>query len=368
MLRSFLGELLKSNNKVPQRCLSRTTERWSKKIKQDDPEMKELIAVKPNEIFQKEFPDYFSGGKFVARIAYVDFIDQALAKLDEFGLNKNLQAYKDLLKVFPEGRYCPKSAWDIGMFHAPQQLCAIRVLHKMEMNLVRPDIEVEEIVIKAFSKRSDVWLKIGRMTYWTMKSRNMDPNPLPEEIPKETHQVAKLALMRMLKDDMSVITVTSTTSLPDVVDRTWIVFAQSPIQKSILDRLDKKNILYLEESGTVYVEEKYLSYFTLKVYDDEETIKRRKVVPEKDYNFNTIKMSFYGKPLQEKLKEIEGVHHVDNCYILATGITGTSSHDSILSWLKLLQRRNPNLRNLNVVLKLKRPTNDLIDLENASTN
>lgn len=368
MLPSLLRELLKSNNRLPRRCLSRSAERCSRKIKQDDAEIKELLQVKPNEIFQKEFPDYFSQGKFVSRIAYVDFIDEALDKFNELGLNRDLNAYKELLRIFPEGRYCPKSSWDIGMFHAPQQLCALRILHKMDLNAVRPDIEVEELVIKAFSKHSDVWLKIARMTYWSMKGRNLDPNPLPESIPKETHQIAKIALMRMLDDEKSIITVTSTASLPDVVDRTWIVYAQSPIQRSILNRLDKKNILYLEESGLTYVQDKFLSYFTLKVYDDEETTKQRSIKPEKDYNFNTVKMSFYGKPLEEKLKEIEEVHHVDNCYILATGITGTSSHDSVLSWLKLLQRRNPHLKNLNVVFKLKRPTNDIIDLKNASTN
>lgn len=362
MLPGIVRELTRLNNKSPHRWLS-TTSRLSKSKNYNDPEIeKELIEVKPGELFQKEFPDYYSEGKFAARIGYVDFIDQALDKLDELGLNKNLEAYKELLRVFPPGRYCPKSKWDIGMFHAPQQLAAVRILKKMELNLVRPDIEIEQIVVSAFSKDSDVWLKVARANYWSMKSRNFDPNPLPEVIPKETHQVAKIALMRMLEDEKSVITVTSTASLPDVVDRTWIVFAQSPTQKAILDRLDKNNILYLEESGTVYVKEKYLSYFTLKLYDDEDTIKQRAIKPEKDFNFNTIKMSFYGKPLKEKLVELEEVHHVDNCYILATGITGTSSHDSVLSWLKLLQRRNPNLGNLNVVFRLKRPTNDLIDL------
>lgn len=371
MLPHLSRRLLQFNNGVSHRWLSRTGAKRSKEEKLDDEEVRDLVDAKPKEIIQKEFPEYFSDGKFASRIGYVDFIDEALDKLDALGLNRNLEAYKEILRVFPPGRYCPKSSWDIGMFHAPQQIAAVRVIQKMEFNRVRPDKEVEEIVTAAFSRHSDVWKKIARVNYWSSKSRNFDPHPLPEEVPKELHQVAKHALMRMLDDESSVITVTSTASLPDVVDRTWIVFAQSSTQKAIISRLDKKSILYLEETGTTYVNDKYLSYFTLRVYDDEETIKQRAIIPEKDYNFNTLKMGFYGKPLKEKLKEFEEVHHIDNSYILATGFTGTSSPDSALSWLKILQRRNPNLRNLNVIFRLKRPTNDLTVVDtnlNSYTN
>lgn len=321
---------------------------------------KELVALKAKEVLQKEFSDYYSNGKFVTRISYVDFVDQALDKLKELGLEKNLEAYKELLRVFPPGKYQAKSRWDLGLFHAPQQLCAIRLLHKMESNLVKPDKEIERIVVDAFGKTSQVWMKCVRSIYWSMKARNLDPNPLPEKIPEKTHEIAKLALMRMLHDPKSLISVKNTTSLPNIVDKTWVVYSQSPIQQSIIEKLDPKStILYIEEYGLAYVRDKFLSYFVLKLHYDEETIRKKKNPPKIDYDYNRLKVKFYGKTLQEKLEELDRVHEVDDGHILSIAFTGTSSHDSVLSWLKLLQQRNPNLKDINVVFKLDKPTAEL---------
>mgnify|MGYP000935881727 CR=1 FL=1 len=343
------------------RNLSGEKKFWFREKLSFDSNSRELVRSPVAEIFQKEFPESYSDGKFSERISYVDFIDQALEKMDDLGLSRNLEAYKELLKVFPPGKYCRKGPWDIGLFHAPQQLAAIRILLKMELKIVPPDEEVQQIVEERFSKYSDVWKKVARMNYWTMKARNIDANPLPEIIPQRPHEIAKLALIRMQVDPKTLINVTTTASLPDAVDRTWIVYSQSQSQKDIIERLDEKTIIYIEETGLSYVKDKFLSYFCLKVYDDERARKERATKRENHNNFNKLKMSFYGKPIAEKLREPEEVHHVGDGYVLAIGITGTSSQDSALSLLKLLQRRNPKLSRLNVVFKMKRPTMELID-------
>lgn len=325
----------------------------------------ELVTVSPREILEKEFPEYFSNGKFIKRISYVDFIDQALEKLKELGLERDLESYKTLLRIFPPGKYHPTSLWDLGLHHAPQQVCGMRLLNQMESNLVRPDREVEALVIKAFSKNSDVWKLIARMTYWSMKGRNVDLYPLPENLPEKPEQMAKFALVRMIDDPHSVITVTSTNSLDDSIDQTWVVYSISPMQISIIERLNEKSILYIEETGLTHVGKNYLSYFTLKVYDDEETLKLRSRKVEPDYNYNTLKVQFYGKPLKDKIRAMEDAHHVDNYHILSVGITGTSSHDSVLSWLKIIQKKIPKLSKLNVVFRLERPTHEVSDADAA---
>lgn len=318
-------------------------------------------------IFEKEFPNHFNDGKFVSRMSYVEFIDEALAKSKELGVEKNLNTYKELLKVFPPGKYWPSNRFEFGLFHAPQQLAAVRVLFQMESVGLKPDKEFEKLVINAFSKKSEVWNKIARMNYWSMKGRNIDPNPLPEVLPKKPHQLAKLALARMLDDHKSLITITNTTQLPDCVDKTWIAFSQSPTQKAILDRLDEKSTLYIEEGGLAFVGDQYLSYYLLKHYVDDETLKQKiqEQNPPPDHNYNTLKMKFYGKPIREKIKSLEDKHYVDGCYILAIGITGTSSQDSLLSWLKILQQRNPNLSKLNVVFKMSKPSPEMIEYNQA---
>lgn len=319
----------------------------------------ELVATTPRGILRKEFSKYFdSDGKFITRITYVDFIYQALDKMKELGLERNLEAYKELLRVFPPGKYHRKSLFDIGVFHEPQQACVLELLCRMENNLVKPDKEIEHLVNLAFGKHSDVWLKVVRMNYWTMKARNIDPHPLPEVLPKKPHELAKVALLRMIDDPKTSVIVTTTSTVPDAVDDTWIVYSQSPDQKSIIEKLDEKSILYIEGSLRTYVGRDFLSYCVLKVYDDEETARKKNQVIEPTYNYNRLKVKFYGKEVDEKLKEPEERYRVDDGYILAIGMTGTSSNDSIASWLKHMQKRIPNLAKLNVVFKLNEPSQD----------
>lgn len=334
-----------------------SSQEHSKQLVLDDDDKKSRARA----ILEKEYPDHYKDGKFATRVAYVDFIDQTLSKMEELGIAKDIEAYKELLRVFPPGKYHPKHFFEtFGLQNAPQQLAAIRILHQMETNKIRPDKEVEALVISAFSKSSNPWLKIARMNYWTTKGRNIDLHPLPEKLPERPHEVAKVALGRMIHDPQTILTVTNTSRVPTSIDKTWIVFAQNPTQKSIIEKLDPKCTLHLEEAGLTFVDKKFLSYYTLRCYDDEETFKRKTKQPELEFNYNTVKVKFFGKPLQEKLQEPEMAHYVDGSYILAIGITGTSSHDSLLSWLKILQERNPNLKQLNVVFDINRPTPEMI--------
>lgn len=41
--------------------------------------------------------------------------------------------------------------------------------------------------------------------------------------------------------------------------------------------------------------------------------------------------------------------------ILAVGITGSCSKDSLLSWIRFLERKNPNLANLSVLFATHSP-------------
>jgi signaling intermediate in Toll pathway protein len=334
---------------------------------EDDQSGTSVTKLTCKHIFEKEFPDHFRDGKFISRMSYVEFIDEALAKMQELGLEKDLNAYKELLKVFPPGKFWPKK-WDSGysLFHAPQQLAAVRVLHQMQMSGLRPDKEFEKIVIAAFSKQSDVWIKVIRMNFWSMKARNLDPNPLPETLPTEPHQIAKLAVSRMLDDPRSVITVTNTSRIPNSIDKTWVVFSQSPGQKEILDKLAETSTLYVEEGGITYVDKDFLSYYLLKYYVDDQTREIKSRAPPVNFNFNTLKVKFYGKPINEKYDELNNKHYMDGSYVLGICITGTSSQDSLLSWIKILQERNPKLKQLNVVFRMSRKTPEIMKYDDRA--
>lgn len=302
-----------------------------------------------------------------ARMDYVDFVDKSLAKMKDLGIQKDINGYKELLKVFPPGRYHPKSRLDMGMFNAPQQLCGIRIINQMEMNGVKPDKEIEILVERAFSRFSTVWQRICRENYWTMKGRNVDRYPLPEKLPKQTHELAKLALERMAHGQKTSLFVANTSSIENFVDKTWVVYAQSVVQQETLESLDEKSILHVEECGITYVREQYLNYFALKIYDDENYIK---TIHKKEptFNYNRLKYRFHGKPLKEKLREFEDFYHIDNYRLLALGVTGTSSNDSLSSWIKIMQRRNPKLAKLTVVFHTQAPTPEISLTVDASSS
>lgn len=312
------------------------------------------------QILEREFPNHFRDGKFIQKMSYVEFVDEALHRAKELGLEKELDLYKELLRVFPPGRFGPRYQGEWGLFHAPQQLAVTRIFWQMHKNGLIVDKEFEKLVADSFSIASDVWILVARYNYWSMKFRNLDQHPLPERLPKKPHELAKVAIKRMLPDLKSIITVTNTSQVPDSVDKTWLVSAQSPTQQAVIDRLDDKATLYIEDGGLAYVGSQYLSYFVLKYYVDEATREAKKEKP-REFNFNTLKMSFFGKPIKEKLESLYDKHYADGSYILAIGASGTSSQDSLLSWLKVLQRRNPRLGKLNVVFKISRPSPEIIE-------
>lgn len=367
---SVFRQILKCHQNTKLSPVSFNSVRQISSGKEDDTEENNKLVTRkptPKEIFQREFPDrYDKDGKYNSRIAHVDFIDDALFKMKELGLARDLEAYKELIRIFPPGKYFPTHHWDaFGFAHAPQQLAAVRVMVQMEMFRVKPDKELLRLVSAAFSVHSNPWLKASRSIYWSMKGRNVDPNPLPEILPEEPHKMAKLALARMTEDQKTIIRTTNTSRVADSVDKTWLVFSQSPTQQSIIERLPAGSVLYVEEGGNSYIDDKYLTYFTLKYYLDEKAAAEKDRLPERDFNYHTVKVQFYGRPIREKIKELEDEYYMDGGYLLSTAISGTSSQDSLLSWMKLLQERNPNLNKLSVVFRMARQTPEMIEYDNS---
>ncbi|KAH8028361.1 hypothetical protein HPB51_016184 [Rhipicephalus microplus] len=54
------------------------------------------------------------------------------------------------------------------------------------------------------------------------------------------------------------------------------------------------------------------------------------------------------------------VHEQTDGIILAMAATGTSTRDSLLSWLRILQLQNPKLSDIPVVFMLKAPSKSLV--------
>lgn len=68
---------------------------------------------------------------------------------------------------------------------------------------------------------------------------------------------------------------------------------------------------------------------------------------------------FWEDEPEKALVPANSVHHQDDGIILAMCVTGTSSRDSLLSWIKLLQQLNPALAEIPVVFRLHTPPSEL---------
>lgn len=135
------------------------------------------------------------------RHGQVEFIYAALRIMKDFNVHKDLEAYKALMDIFPKERMKPTNVIQYGFFHfAKQQLCAVKLLDEMEYHGVSPDGEMEALIISIFSKTSMPWRKVARQLYWFSKFKNANPYPLPEKMPLDALELAKIALKRMCID------------------------------------------------------------------------------------------------------------------------------------------------------------------------
>lgn len=141
----------------------------------------------------------------------VEFIYGALTLMKEYGVHKDLTAYKALMDIFPKEVMKPTNQFQAGFFHFHKQSsCAVDILHKMEYEGVEPDMDMEKLVIDIFSRKSAPWRKIARQIYWFGKFRNANPYPIPENIDNlSALELAKIAIKRMCPDLQTTLTVMS---------------------------------------------------------------------------------------------------------------------------------------------------------------
>lgn len=137
----------------------------------------------------------------VYRRGHVEFIYAALERMKEFGVNRNLDTYKQVLEIFPKGKMIPTSMWQTEMFHYPkQQQCCIDILEQMENNGVIPDDEMGHQLVQIFGTKVHAFRKYRRMMYWMPKFKYANPFYVPYELPESDTELSVMALKRMATD------------------------------------------------------------------------------------------------------------------------------------------------------------------------
>lgn len=133
------------------------------------------------------------------RRGHVAFISLALARMREFGLEKDLLTYNRLLDLFPKGRYVPRRMLDAFWPRPlPQMELALDLLTRMEEEGVRPDYITLAILCEVFGKKSFPVDKCCRMAYWFDRFEHSDPYQVEGGLPRDEVELTRLALRRMV--------------------------------------------------------------------------------------------------------------------------------------------------------------------------
>lgn len=64
-----------------------------------------------------------------------------------------------------------------------------------------PDSEMEQMLLNTFGRRGIPLRKYWRMMYWMPKFKNLSPWYLPDELPNDTLELAKMAIQRITSVD-----------------------------------------------------------------------------------------------------------------------------------------------------------------------
>ncbi|ELU08340.1 hypothetical protein CAPTEDRAFT_163254 [Capitella teleta] len=292
----------------------------------------------------------------VYRRGHVEFVYASLEKMKEFNVHRDLETYKKILDLFPKEKLKPQSSWQAELMHYPkQQQCAIDLLEHMEENGVIPDDDMGYALINIFSQRSHVFRRYQRMMYWLPKFKHQNPYPVPRDLPNDNVELAKLALARMAVDLENEISVFQTDDLESAADKTFIVSAQSQTQRDLITSLPKGQSVTVEGGFITYLRYKSFIYFVLKAEKTKKAKDFENITGKRKDNASTF-WNYFEDEQPSELAIRPSVHEQEDGTVLAMCITGTSSKDSLASWLKYLEVENPNLSNTPVVFLLKSPT------------
>ncbi|XP_033755411.1 evolutionarily conserved signaling intermediate in Toll pathway, mitochondrial-like [Pecten maximus] len=291
----------------------------------------------------------------------VEFLGTGLDNIKEWGVHKDKEVYKALLEIIPKGNYLPKSKWMAELGHFPkQQQCAIDILEKMQNNGVIPDEKMELMIEERFGHSSYVSRKYMRMMYWMPKFRHANPYPVPFHLPEDPIQLAIIALRRMAIDLNNKITVWKTVEVEEKpLEDTFIVSAQSPDQVELINAHPIDTPLVVKGSYRVWLRHKNLSYFVLQSDTGRPHAPAGDIDDDSEVDWTGLNPYFTENETDQAILVPPSIHSQDDGTVMATCITGSSSRDSVVTWIRYLQKTNPKLENIPILFSIKTHTGQL---------
>ncbi|XP_014720959.1 evolutionarily conserved signaling intermediate in Toll pathway, mitochondrial [Equus asinus] len=301
----------------------------------------------------------------VHRRGHVDFIYLALRKMREYGVERDLAVYNLLLDVFPKEVFRPRSVLHSIFIHYPrQQECGIAVLEQMENHGVMPNKETEFLLLQIFGRKSYPMLKFVRMKLWFSRFKNINPFPVPRDLPQDPVELARLGLRHMEPDLSARVTIyqmPSSKDLTGVADPTepHIVGIQSPDQQAALARHNPARPIFVEGPFSLWLRDKCVYYHILRA--DLLPPEEREVeeTPEEWNLYYPMQLDLdYGRSGWDDYEF--DIDEVEEGPVFAICMAGAHDQATLAKWIQGLQETNPALAEIPVVFRLAGSTGELL--------
>ncbi|XP_026940873.1 evolutionarily conserved signaling intermediate in Toll pathway, mitochondrial isoform X1 [Sagmatias obliquidens] len=301
----------------------------------------------------------------VHKRGHVDFIYLALRKMREYGVERDLAIYNLLLDIFPKEVFRPRNIFHSIFLHYPrQQECGIAVLEQMENHGVMPNKETEFLLTQIFGRKSYPMLKFVRMKLWFTRFKNINPFPVPRDLPQDPVDLARLALRHMEPDLSARVTVYQMPLSKDSTDATdptepHIVGIQSPDQQAALAHHDPARPIFVEGPFSLWLRDKCVYYHILRA--DLLPPEEREVeeIPEEWNLYYPMQLDLaYGRSSWDDYEF--NIDEVEEGPVFAICMAGAHDQATLAKWIQGLQETNPTLARIPVVFRLSASSGELL--------
>ncbi|XP_012706045.2 evolutionarily conserved signaling intermediate in Toll pathway, mitochondrial [Fundulus heteroclitus] len=293
----------------------------------------------------------------IRRRGHVEFIYAALKKMSEFGVEKDLSVYNKLLDVFPKEVFVPRNYIQRMFNHYPrQQECGVQILEQMESYGIMPNVETKVLLVQIFGEKSHPVRKYQRIMYWFPRFKHVNPFPVPQPLPEDPVDLARLSLTRIANDLDSKITVyqlpcTDITESGEEIQLPHIVGIQSPSQMELLAKHNPNKPVFVEGPFPLWLRKTCVYYYVLRADPTPPEEKEEEVYdPERCFDY----------PLQLDLDldrdlgddESFDVDDLDEGPVFAMCMTSQGDQVTLNQWISGLQQNNPILGKVPTLFRL----------------
>ncbi|XP_070711202.1 evolutionarily conserved signaling intermediate in Toll pathway, mitochondrial [Pempheris klunzingeri] len=308
----------------------------------------------------------------VRRRGHVEFIYAALMKMPEFGVERDLAIYNKLLDVFPKEVFVPRNFIQRMFNHYPrQQECGVQLLEQMENYGIMPNMETKVLLVQIFGEKSHPMRKYQRLMYWFPKFKHTNPFPLPQQLPDDPVDLARLSLTRIANDLDADITVhqlpyTDITESGIQIIHPHIVGIQSPSQMELLAKHNPSRPVFVEGPFPLWLRKKCVYYYILRA--DPTPADERVEEP-----YDPERCLDY--PLQLDLDldrdlgddESFSVEDLDEGPVFAMCMTSQGDQATLSQWISGLQLNNPILGQVPTLFRLEAGPKELQGAANTES-